>query len=177
MFDVAVVKYEEPMKSLRKAVDLAGGLDRFSADSKVVIKPNLVIWHEGVNFPKYAVLTTSRLIEDMVKLLVEQGARDISIVEGSVHLEKKPRHSIVELAAKGLGYDVLKKRYGVKVIDALRGSFTKVTIDDVTLNVNKDILEADYVVDMPVLKTHSQCMVSLGIKNLKGVINLSLIHI
>ncbi|OPX40212.1 MAG: hypothetical protein B1H11_00720 [Desulfobacteraceae bacterium 4484_190.1] len=173
MFDVGVVKYEEPMKSLQKAVDLAGGIDRFSPDSKVVIKPNLVIWHEGVNFPKYAVLTTSRLIEDMVKLLVEHGARDISIVEGSVELEKNPKHSIVDLAAKGLGYDVLKKRYGVKVIDALKGSFTKVPIDDVKLNINTNILEADYVVDMPVLKTHSQCMVSLGIKNLKGMLNIA----
>jgi len=172
VFEVAVVKYEEPFVSLQKAIDSVGGIDKLSADSKVVIKPNLVIWYEGVNFPKYGVLTTSRLIEDMIQMLYGYGARKISIVEGSVELEKRPKHSVVELAAKGLGYDVLKSRYGIKVIDALRSTFTKVEIDDIKLKVNADILEADYVVDMPVLKTHSQCMVSLGIKNLKGVINI-----
>ena len=173
MFDVAVVKYEKPMDSLKKAVELAGDIDKLSPDSKVVIKPNVVVWHEGVNFPKYAVLTTSRLIEDMVKLLVEHGARDISIVEGIVEFEEKPKYSRLDLAAKGLGYDVLKSRYGVKVVDVMKGSFTKVNVDDVKLSVNTDILEADYVVNMPVLKTHSQAMVSLGIKNLKGVINIA----
>ena len=68
MYDVAVVKYERPLESLEKALELIGGVGPISSGSKVVIKPNLVIWHEGIDFPKYGVLTTSRMIEDMVKL-------------------------------------------------------------------------------------------------------------
>ena len=39
MFDVAVAKYEKPMASLQKALELVGDIDKFSPDSKVVIKP------------------------------------------------------------------------------------------------------------------------------------------
>ncbi len=46
-------------------------------------------------------------------------------------------------------------------------------MDDVKLSVNSDVFDADYIIDMPVMKTHSQCMVSLGIKNLKGLLNIN----
>ena len=171
MYDVAVVKYEKPLVSLSQAIDLAGGLGTIVPNSKVVVKPNFCQWFEGANFPKYGVITTSRLIEDILILLKEQGVNDISIIEGVVEIEKKPE-STLQLVARGIGLDTLSQRYGVKIIDALRGSFTKVTAGDVTLSVNQDILAADYVINMPVLKTHSQTMVSLGIKNLKGMLNI-----
>jgi len=172
MYDVAVVKYEKPFESLRKAVNLAGGLGDVSRDSKVFIKPNFCLWHEGVNFPKYGVLTTARMIEDMVILLKEHGVKDITMLEGIVEVERKSE-SVLQLVAKGMGLDVLAERYGVKIIDVLRGSFSKVTAGDVTLSVNRELLDADYVINMPVLKTHTQAMVSLGIKNLKGVLNIA----
>ena len=43
MYDVAVVKYEKPFESLKKAVNLAGGIDGISIQSKVVIKPNILV--------------------------------------------------------------------------------------------------------------------------------------
>jgi hypothetical protein len=55
----------------------------------------------------------------------------------------------------------------------MEGSFARVTAGDVTLSVSKDVLEADHIVDMPVLKTHDVTMVSLGMKNLKGVLNIA----
>jgi len=168
---VSVVKYEKPFDSLKKAIALCDGLRDLSPHSRVFIKPNLVVWYEGINFPKYGVLTTSRLLEDMVLLLNDYGVTDITIVEGLVESEKNPKYSMLNLAAKGLGLDILKSRYGVKLLDVMKGSFTKVSLDDCNLSINKDILDADYVINMPVLKTHSQAMVSLGIKNLKGLLN------
>ncbi len=170
--EVAVIKYEKPLESLRKAVDMAGGLKGISSATKVVIKPNFCQWYEGVNFPKYGVLTTARLIHDIVILLKEQGVEDISIVEGVVEIVKRPE-SILQLIVRGMGIDILSKRYGIKLVDALKGSFEKITVGDMSWSMNKDILEADYVINIPVLKTHSQVMVSLGIKNLKGVLNIA----
>ncbi|MEE8470766.1 MAG: DUF362 domain-containing protein, partial [Dehalococcoidia bacterium] len=155
MYDVAVVRYERPFESLEKAVDLAGGFGDVSRGSKVFIKPNFCMWREGVDFPKYGVLTTARLIEDTVVLLKEYGVEDITIAEGIVEAERKAEPTL-QLVARGMGLDILAKRYGVKTIDVLRGSFTKVSADGVTLSVNKDILDADCVVNIPVLKTHSQ---------------------
>ena len=171
MFDVAVVKYEEPLKSLRKAIKLCDGFAGLKNDTRVYIKPNLVLWHEGIDFPKYGMLTTARMIEDCVVLLKEHGVEEITIIEGAVEIEKNGP-SLVMQAAAGMGFDKLEKRYGVKVVDVLRAPSTRVTVDDVTLSVNEEILSADFIVNLPVFKTHSQAKISLGIKNLKGLINI-----
>ncbi len=170
MHKVAVVRYAKPYESLKEAIDLSDGFEGLKRDSRVFIKPNFVVWHDKVDFPKYGVLTTARLIEDCVILLLEYGIKDITIGEGVVELEKGAE-SLVQLASKGMGLDSLKRRYGVKIIDVMRRPFVKHTVDDVTFSLSKDALESDFVIDMPVLKTHAQAKVSLGIKNLKGLID------
>jgi uncharacterized protein (DUF362 family) len=168
---VSIVKYEKPLESVRRAIELAGGLPALPSGAKVVIKPNIVMWSMESVFPKWGVITTSRLIEDMVVLLKEQGIDDISIIEGMVLAPKDtktPQH-----AFDSLGYNVLKKRYGVKSIDVFSRPFEKVKIDDdITLRFNEDVLHSDFMVNIPVLKTHAQTVVSLGIKNLKGLIDM-----
>jgi len=171
MYEVAVVPYERPHDSFKKAINLCDGFQGLRAGSKVFIKPNLVVWHKGIDFPKYGVLTTARLIEDCVMLLNGYGITSITIVEGAVELEKESE-SMVQLAAQGMGLNKLSKRYGVKIIDVLKGSFVQVTVDDVELSINRDILDGDFIINMPVMKTHSQAKVSLGIKNLKGLLNI-----
>jgi len=172
MYNVAVVKYEKPYESLKQAIDEAGGFGKISSDSKVFIKPNFVVWFKETNFPKYGVITTARLIEDIVIILNEHGVRDITLAEGVAETEKNSE-SLLQLAVKGMGLDILTKRYGLKTIDVHKGNFTKVALGDVKLSVNSDVFEADYIIDMPVMKTHAQCMVSLGIKNLKGLLNIN----
>lgn len=169
MYDVAIVKYKEGLESLKNAIKLVGGLQGFSGASKVVIKPNLVLWPEGTDFPKYGVLTTARLIEELVILLKEHGVRHISLVEG-------PVGDTFRLAASGMGLDLLAERYGVDLVNVFEGSFASVTAGDVTLSISKTVLEADHVINMPVMKTHTEAVVSLGIKNLKGVLNFASRH-
>ena len=67
---VSIVKYEKPLESVRKAVELSKGLDHLPSKAKVFIKPNIVFWTRAVAFPKYGVITTSRVVEDMI-ILVE----------------------------------------------------------------------------------------------------------
>jgi uncharacterized protein (DUF362 family) len=38
---VAIVKYEKPLESVRKAVELSNGLARLPANAKVFIKPKM----------------------------------------------------------------------------------------------------------------------------------------
>ena len=68
---VAIVHYERPLDSVRRAVDLCGGLDHLPRGAHVFIKPNIVFWTKSVPFPKWGVITTSRVVEDMVILLKE----------------------------------------------------------------------------------------------------------
>jgi uncharacterized protein (DUF362 family) len=170
---VAIVRYEKPLESVRKAVDLSEGLDRLPSGAKVFIKPNIVFWTRVVPFPKWGVITTSRVVEDMVVLLKERGIDDITIGEGTVTMNPKDKETPAH-AFETLGYGVLKKRFGVKYINVFERPFEEVDLGEgVTLKFNTDILQSDFVVDLPVLKTHNQTVVSLAIKNLKGVININ----
>jgi len=169
---VSIVRYEKPFESVKKAVEMAEGLKDLPSGAKVFIKPNIVFWTKAVAFPKWGVITTTRVIEDMVVLLKEHGVGNITIGEGMVTMQPKdvetPAH-----AFKSLGYAAFNKKYGVKYINVFERPFDKVDLGDgVELNFNRDILESDFVVDLPVMKAHNQTMVSLGIKNLKGVIDV-----
>ena len=171
-YNVAVVKYEKPTESVRKAVELSGGLDHLPVRARVFIKPNVVFWTRAVAFPKWGVITTSRIVEDIIILLKERGIDDITIGEGMVTMNPKdtatPAH-----AFKTLGYGVLKQKYGIKYINVFERPFEKLDLgDDIELNFNTDIINSDFVVNLPVMKAHNQTIVSLGIKNLKGMIDI-----
>ena len=168
---VAIVRYEKPGESVRKAVDLSGGLDHMPGGAKVFVKPNIVFWTKRVAFPKFGVITTSRVVEDMVVLLKERGIDRITIGEGIVTFgqdSETPAH-----AFETLGYNRLSRRYGVKAVNVFNRPFREVDLGDgEALKFNSDILESDFVVNIPVLKTHVQAIVSLGVKNLKGTIDV-----
>jgi len=169
---VSVVRYEAPFQSVREVVKLSGGLDCLPTGAKVFIKPNLVFWSKSVPFPKWGVITTSRVVQDMVELIAAHGVSQITIGEGMVTLKPGDNETIAD-AFKTLGYEVLRKRFGVKLLNIFERPFRKVELGDgMAVNFNVDILESDFVVDLPVMKTHNQTVVSLGIKNLKGMIDI-----
>jgi uncharacterized protein (DUF362 family) len=158
---VAIVRFEKPLESVRRAVDLSRGLDHLPNKANVFIKPNIVFWTRTTPFPKWGVVTTSRVVEDMVILLKERGIEEITILEGiGTYDPKDPK--VPAYAFESLGYNVFERPF--KKIDLGAG---------VVLNFNEDILQSDFLVDLPVLKTHSQAVVSLGIKNLKGLIDVN----
>ena len=171
-YKVAVVKYEKPIESVRKAVDLSKGLDHLPPQARVFIKPNIAFWTRAVAFPKWGVVTTSRIVEDIIVLLKERGINDITIGEGMVTFNPKDTQTPAH-AFETLGYGVLKQKYGIKFINVFERPFEKVDLEDgVQMNFNIDILNSDFVVDLPVMKAHNQTIVSLGIKNLKGMIDI-----
>lgn len=170
---VAIVRYEKPLESVKKAVDLSQGLNHLPTKAKVFIKPNIVFWTRTTPFPKWGVVTTSRVVEDMVILLKERGVEEITIAEGITTFDPKDRETPAH-AFESLGYSILKERYGVKTLNVFERPFKKVDLGaGVVLHFNPDILESDFVVNLPVLKTHAQTVVSLGIKNLKGLIDVA----
>ena len=170
---VSITKYEKNQDSVRKVVEMANGFEKLDPGMQVFIKPNIVYWNRHCVFPKWGMLTTSAIMEEILILLKEQGVKDIIIGEGIVTENPKDRET-AEDAFRKLGYNTLKERYGVKVYDIFQRPFEKVELaEGVTAKMNADMLKADFLIDVPVLKTHAQCVVSLGIKNLKGLINIA----
>lgn len=169
---VSIIRYERPKDSVRDVIDKVGGIAGLNGNTKVFIKPNIVFWTSSTDFPKWGVITTSRVIEDIVLYLKEMGIKTITIGEGIVTPRPKD-YETVSHAFEYLGYNILKKRYGINVINIFERPFRKIDFGDgITLNINQDALESDLIVNVPVLKTHAQAIVSLGIKNLKGLIDI-----
>ena len=150
---VSIVTYENPFDSVKKAVDLCNGLAHLPAKARVFIKPNIVWWTtEGV-FPKWGSITTSKVVEDMVVILKEHGIDDITIGEGMV-IEPKDNETPAA-AFESLGYNVLIKRYGIKCINIHERPFQTVDLGSGNeIKFNRDVLESDFLVDIPVLKTY-----------------------
>ena len=169
---VAVVRYEKPVESVRRVVDLSHGLDHLPGKANVFIKPNIVFWTRATPFPKWGVVTTSRVVEDMILLLKERGIDEITIVEGITTYDPKDRETPAH-AFETLGYNVLKKRYGIRTLNVFERAFRKLDLGaGVVVNFNEDVFQSDFLVNLPVLKAHSQTVVSLGIKNLKGLLDV-----
>ncbi len=166
---VSIVKYEKPLESVRKVVELSKLFESITKDTKVFIKPNIVYWNQHTNFPKWGVITTSRVIEDTIILLKEQGINDIMIGEGFRIGETKDNDLALDAFEK-LGFNLLKKKYNIKFINTFTRPFKKIDIGcDFEVDFSSDALAADVVIDIPVLKTHAQAVSSLGFKNLLGL--------
>lgn len=164
---VSVVNFGDPYQSVRKALELSRGLEVIGKSDSILIKPNLVAWDFDLPFPPYGVVTTSAVIFALVRILAEEGYSRITIGEGPLMIPKTIGQAIFEV----LGYQQLKERYGVELVDFNEGRFQEVDFGDFRLDVAEKALEAQSIINVPVLKTHNQCKVSLGIKNLKGCLN------
>lgn len=164
---VAIVRFEDAYRSLRRALELCDGLANLKKNDKILLKPNLVSWDFELPFPPFGVVTTSAIVAALVKILKEEGYEHIAIGEGSLMNPKPMGRQIF----KALGYEKLTERYGVELIDFNEGKFIEVDFGPFKFSVAQRALEADKIINLPVLKTHNQCKVSLGIKNLKGTIS------
>lgn len=163
---VSVVTYSEPYESVKKAIEMCDGLRDFRKEDKILIKPNLVGHDFDYPLP-FGMITSSAIMHALVKILSENGFTDLTIGEGPLMIPK----TIGQQMYKVLGYEKLKERYGVQLVDFNEEKFVPADCGNFKLEIAQRALEADKIINVPVLKTHNQCKISLGIKNLKGCLN------
>jgi uncharacterized protein (DUF362 family)/Ni,Fe-hydrogenase III small subunit len=167
----SLAKYTSSPDSLRAALHQCQGLEALDPDHHVLIKPNLVAWDDQFPMAPYGVYTTTRLVEDMVIILKDHGCSRISIGEGSVEIKKGVG---TMRAFKELGYFDIQKRYGVDLVDFNESKAEKFSFNEKEkLHIAEEAINTDFFINFPVLKTHGQTKVSLGLKNLKGCLKLA----
>ena len=166
---VSLVKFDGSLDSLRSALELCNGFAKLSSDSRVLIKPNNCFRHPMM--PPYGMVTTTRIIDLIIQLLLEYGCGDISIGEGSITgiLDELEPHT--KRGFRGSGTDKVAAKYEVKLIDFNEGPFDELDLEGTKVQVCRDALQADFLINVPVLKTHFQTKVSLGFKNMKGCLS------
>ena len=140
-------------------------------NDKVLLKPNIV-WSGGgtKKIPNYGLITTSKIVEDIIQLLHQHGCRNISIGEGTI--ADKEFSSDTLNGYRRYGFTKFTKKYGVKLIDFNKEPFKQVELNGTRTEISNAALEADFLINLPVLKTHCQVKVSLGLKNLKGCLSM-----
>lgn len=165
---VSIVKVTDVYESLQESLRLCHGLAGLNIKDRILIKPNIVSWDFDLPFPPFGVVTTSVVISALVRILAEHGFKNLTIGEGALPGLSPDGDVVYET----LGYKKLQERYGIKLVDFNKEEFVSTDYGNgFILDIAKQALEADKIINVPVLKTHNQAKVSLGIKNLKGCLN------
>jgi uncharacterized protein (DUF362 family) len=145
-------------EAVRRSVDLLGGL-RLEGGEHVVIKPNVC----NAKNPYGMVITDFRVIDAVVELVREKTDR-ITVVESdniSGSAEKR-------MAESGL-LDRLDE-LGVGFLNLSEDEFEVHEVAGARLRLPRTVLDADFFVNLPKIKTEGHVLVTLSIKNLFGVI-------
>ncbi|MFH0977007.1 MAG: DUF362 domain-containing protein [Spirochaetota bacterium] len=149
-------------KMAQKALAQFGGISQFvKKGMNVVIKPNIA-WDAP---PENAANTNPDLVEYVARICKEAGAK-VTIFDRTC--------SSARLSYKHSGAEDAAKKAGVKLeyIDERKFVDVKVPkgLNLETLSVYKPILDADFVINMPIAKHHSIAGLTISMKNLMGVI-------
>ncbi len=152
----AVSKLLDMMEETRKGL--------FDRGTTILIKPNVTMgspWTTGTTTCPY-------VVSSVAKWCLKRGAGDVIVGEGSMIGVDTME------AFKACGFDTLAEEVGFGLIDLNKEPTVRVGVPDglVTkeLYINKKVLDVDFVVDIAKLKTHILTLVTLGMKNMKGVL-------
>jgi uncharacterized protein (DUF362 family)/Pyruvate/2-oxoacid:ferredoxin oxidoreductase delta subunit len=157
IFRKAGYRYETLRPLCFELLDALGG-EGIRKDSLVLIKPNFL----APAPPESAMLTHPLLVKAAAEYVLEKGARpQISDSPAMGSFEKVLDVSGVREALRGLE---------VKFSE-FRDSDTVETGEPFKrIDIARDALKADFVINLPKLKTHSQMLLTLGVKNLYGCV-------
>jgi uncharacterized protein (DUF362 family) len=161
---VAVAK-GTPAESVKKAVSALGGIQTFvKQGDRVVIKPNMGF----PNPPEWSTTTHPEVVKTVVELCFEAGASRVIVVDHPLRDAQicKERNGI-GAAVEGIKGAVVamlddKKFYVNKINDT--------AVELKTTDVMKEVERANCLINVPTAKSHSATGVSLGIKNLMGLV-------
>lgn len=163
---VSIVKCEDydeekVLSALRQAIDLIGGIQVFvSKGSRVLLKPNLLYGKS----PEKAVTTHPSIVRGMIQIVREGG--------GIPFIGDSPSIGSLARAAEKAGLKAVADEMKCPLVEFNRpvlplkgeGKIFK------HLEIDQAILDADVVVNLPKWKTHTQMVLTLGVKNLFGCV-------
>jgi uncharacterized protein (DUF362 family) len=163
-YDLVAVKGGEPEVMFDKAIASLGGMETFvPKGGKVLVKPNIG-WDVS---PERAGNTNPKLVARIIRHCLEVGAKEVSVFDHTCDQWKRCyKNSGIESAVKDAG--------GKIASGDSEGYYQKVAIPRgkrlTEAKVHELFLDADAFINIPVLKHHSSSMLTIGMKNLMGVV-------
>jgi uncharacterized protein (DUF362 family) len=175
---VAIQKINSPIN--QNAIDEAVEKAIFNAladkplitpGARVVLKPNIF-----APIPPPAT-TDPRVVASTIKFARDVGAADVIVAEGrSVSTARyRKSHNSTRACAELLGYPEIVETAGGRMVYLEEDEFAEVNVPNGIVlkkaRIPKTILEADILISIPAMKIHSLALITIGIKNLHGIIS------
>jgi uncharacterized protein (DUF362 family) len=161
---IAVASKRSPAQLVQAAVDGLGGMKQFvKPGNTVVLKPN-VAW---ARTPEQAATTNPEVVAEVVRLCKAAGAREIKVIDHSIDLDTAAfKMSGIQVAAEKAGAQVISARSQsmYQRVKLSRGKVLK------SVDVLRDLMRADVCINLPIAKVHGSTKVTLGVKNMMGVV-------
>jgi uncharacterized protein (DUF362 family) len=163
--ELAAVK-GAPGSAVRRAVELLGGMGRFvKPGQRVVVKPN--IGFDRV--PEQAANTNPEVVSEVVRLALEADAGEVLVFDRTTNEPRRCyRTSGIEPAVLAIG----DRRVRIFIPDP--GCYVQVEIPTGLVLPRwafyEDAARADVFINCPIAKHHVTTGLTLGMKNLMGVI-------
>lgn len=162
---LAVAHGPDPAAITRAAIDALGGMVSFiSSGYDVIIKPNICTDYHP---PEYASTTNPIVVATLVSMCLEAGAKRVRVMDYPFGGTARSAYAISGIAdaveaAGGEMHVMTQAKY--KVVDIPQGK------DITSVEIYPDILETDLLINVPIAKHHDATRLTLGEKNLMGVI-------
>ncbi len=162
--DLVAVQGADVEAALDRGLAELGGMPRFvSPGQTVLLKPNMgwaVTPEGGAN-------TNPLLMRRLVKLCLDAGARKVTCFDNTCdHWQDAYRESGIERAVRDAG--------GMVAPGHAEGYFQSVSVSGGTIlktaKIHELYLEADVIINVPVLKHHGGTGLSCALKNMMGVV-------
>ncbi len=162
---VVVAEKDQPAALVRKAIKALGGMGRFvKKGNRVVIKPNIAF----ASPPERGANTNPEVVAELVRLCFEAGAREVIVLDHTL----APARISYEMS----GIAKAAEAAGARTVFVSPSDFVPVEVPKgkilsaYDVRVLRQVLDADVVINVPVAKTHSMSRLTLGMKNLMGVV-------
>jgi uncharacterized protein (DUF362 family) len=162
---MAVVRNGEPEALVRKALEVFGGMGAFvKPGANVIIKPNICVAYRAY---EAAATTNPWVVGALVKLCFEAGAGRVRVMDDPFDGSAKDAY-----VASGIQQQVEANGGQMEIMSPLKYIKTNLP-QDVDLPFTKiydEILNADVLINVPIAKNHELAKLTLGMKNLMGVV-------
>lgn len=160
-------RYEDVYRSVKHSIDLLGGVREYVKEGqRVLLKPNLLLGKP----PDKAITTHPAIVKAVIELVREAGGRPF-IGDSPATFPFSNSGGINEIAAI-TGIKKVADEMGVEVVDFNEAITVKGPQGAIfkEYEIAKEVINADVVINLPKLKTHSQMVLTCAVKNLFGCI-------
>ena len=162
---LAVARGSDPKAITHAALAAIGGIERFvKSGDDVIVKPNICVDYRTY---EYGATTNPDVVAALVELCLGAGARRVRVMDSP--LAGSPENAY---AQSGIAAAVEAAGGQMEIMNPAKFRETPIPQgrDLTRWPVYQDLLTADVVINVPVAKHHSLARLSLGSKNLLGVI-------